>query len=130
MYDKLISISAVVGHRVIFLDQAKGQDVCYSLGVIPYRIIISLEITNYVGVCQSCITMDAYILSIRSIYNNLEVFSVDECVACRLVAEKAPMFINSGLCYSSQYGIAHVHYSGITLPHTVVDRFGLLGLLS
>ena len=25
--DKLISISAVIGHRVIFLDQAKGQDV-------------------------------------------------------------------------------------------------------
>ena len=41
--DKLISISDVVGHRVIFLDQAKGQDVCYSIGVIPHRIIISRE---------------------------------------------------------------------------------------
>ena len=55
---KLISISAVVGHRVIFLDQAKGQDVRYSLGFIPYRIRISQEITNLVGVCHSCVTMD------------------------------------------------------------------------
>ena len=55
--DKLISISAVIGHRVIFLDQAKGQDVCYSLGVIPHRIRISQEITNLVGVCHSCVTM-------------------------------------------------------------------------
>ena len=33
--EKLISILNVVGHRLIFLDQAKGQDVSYSLGVIP-----------------------------------------------------------------------------------------------
>ena len=45
--DKLIYILAVVGHRVIFLDQAKGQDVSYSLGVIPYRIEISREVTNF-----------------------------------------------------------------------------------
>ena len=51
--DKLIPISAVIGHRVIFLDQAKGQDVCYSLGVITHRIRISWEITNIVGVCHS-----------------------------------------------------------------------------
>ena len=51
--DKLISISAVVGHRVIFMDQAKGQDVSYSLGVIPYRIGIYREVTNLVGVCHS-----------------------------------------------------------------------------
>ena len=57
----------VIGHRVIFLDQAKGQDVCYSLGVIPHRIRISREITNLVGLCHSCVTMDTYILSIRSI---------------------------------------------------------------
>ena len=31
--DKLISISAVIVHGVIFLDQAKGQDVCYPLGL-------------------------------------------------------------------------------------------------
>ena len=43
--DKLISISAVIGHRVIFMDQAKGQDVCYSLGVIPHRIRVSRDIT-------------------------------------------------------------------------------------
>ena len=56
--EKLISISAVIGHRVIFLDQAKGQDVCYSLWVIPHRIIISREIANLVGLCHSCVTMD------------------------------------------------------------------------
>ena len=56
--DKLISISAVIGHRVIFLDQSKGQDVCYSLGVILQRIRISREITNLVGVFISCVTMD------------------------------------------------------------------------
>ena len=55
--DKLISISAVIGHRVIFLNQAKVQDVSYSLEVIPHRIIISLDITNLVGVCHSCVTM-------------------------------------------------------------------------
>ena len=51
--DKLIFISAVIGHRVIFMDQAKEQDVCYSLGVIPHRIRISREIANLVGVCHS-----------------------------------------------------------------------------
>ena len=55
--DKLISISAVIGHRVIFLDQAKRHDVCYSLGFIPHRIRISREITNIVGVCHSYVTM-------------------------------------------------------------------------
>ena len=67
--DKIISILAVVGHRVIFLDHAKGQDVQYSPGVIPYRIRISREITNLVGVCSSCVTMDTWIFSIRSISN-------------------------------------------------------------
>ena len=56
--EKIISISDVIGHRVIFLDQAKGQDVRYYLGVIPHRIRISWEITNLVGVCHSCVTMD------------------------------------------------------------------------
>ena len=56
--EKIISISAVVVQRLIFLDQAKGQDVSYSLGVIPHRIRISWEITNIVGVCQSYVTMD------------------------------------------------------------------------
>ena len=51
--DKLIYISAVVGHKVVFLDQANEQGVLYSLGVIPYSIIISQEITNLVGVCHS-----------------------------------------------------------------------------
>ena len=57
--EKLISISAVIGHRVIFLNQAKGQDVHYSPGVIPHRIRISRNITNLVGVCHSCVTMDS-----------------------------------------------------------------------
>ena len=67
--DKLISISDVVGHRVIFPDQAKGQYGLYSLWVIPYRIRISWEVTNFVGVCHSLSTMVMYILSIRSISN-------------------------------------------------------------
>ena len=46
MDDKIIYITAVVGHRVIFLDQAKKQDVSYYLEVIPYRIRISGEVTN------------------------------------------------------------------------------------
>ena len=55
--DKIISILSVVGHRVIFLDQVKGQDVSYPLGVIPYRIRISGEVTNFAGVCHSCVTI-------------------------------------------------------------------------
>ena len=51
--DKLISILADVGHKVVFMDQAEGKDVSYSLGVIPYRIGISGEVTNFVGVCHS-----------------------------------------------------------------------------
>ena len=67
MDDKLISISDVVVHRVIFLDQAKVQDVIYSLGVIPNRIRISGEVTNFFGFCHSCVTMELQIFSIRSI---------------------------------------------------------------
>ena len=70
---KLISISAVIGHRVIFLNQAKGQDFHYSPGVIPHRIRIYGEVTNFVGVCHSCVTMYTYILSIGRIPDNLEV---------------------------------------------------------
>ena len=65
--DKLIFILSIVSHRVIFLDQAKGQGVRYYLGVIPYRIRIFREVTNFVGVFHSCVTMDTYILSIGSI---------------------------------------------------------------
>ena len=67
MDEKLVSILAVVGHRVIFLDQAKGHDVSYSLEFIPERIKISGEVTNFVGMCHSCVTMETYILSIVSI---------------------------------------------------------------
>ena len=62
--NKLISILAVVGHKVIFLYQSKGQDVSYYLGVIPDRIIITMEIANYFGVCHSCVTMDNIYVSI------------------------------------------------------------------
>ena len=58
MDDKLIPILALVGHKGIFLYQAEGQDVSYSLGVISYRIGISGEVTKFVGVWNSCITMD------------------------------------------------------------------------
>ena len=56
--EKLISILAVVGHRVIFLYQSEVQDVRYPLGIISYRIGISREVTNFVGLCHSYITMD------------------------------------------------------------------------
>ena len=35
------------------MDKAEGKDVSYSLGVIPDRIVISGEVTNFVGVCHS-----------------------------------------------------------------------------
>ena len=54
--DKLISVLDVVGHRVIFLYQAKGKYVKYPLGVIPNRIKISGEVKKIV-VCHSCIIM-------------------------------------------------------------------------
>ena len=56
--NKLISILDVVSHKVIFLDQTEGQDVSYSLGVIPDRIGISREVTDCFGVCHSCVPMD------------------------------------------------------------------------
>ena len=56
--DKLISILGAVGHRVIFLDQAEGKDVIHPLWVIPYKIGIYGEVTNFFGVCHYCITMD------------------------------------------------------------------------
>ena len=65
--DKIVSILDVVGHKVIFLDQAEGKGVIYSLGVIPDMIGESKEVTNFVGVCHSCVTMYTYILSIGSI---------------------------------------------------------------
>ena len=65
--EKLISVLAVVGHKVIFLDQAEGQDVSYSLGVILDRIGISVEVANFVGVCHSCVTIDTYVLPVGRI---------------------------------------------------------------
>ena len=65
--EKLIFILDVVGHRVIFLYQSEVQDVRYPLGIISYRIGISGAVTNFVGFCHSCVTMDTYILSIGSI---------------------------------------------------------------
>ena len=51
--DKLISVSSIVGHRVIFMYQSEVQDVRYPLGIISYRIGISVAVTNFVGVCHS-----------------------------------------------------------------------------
>ena len=47
VYKKPISVLAVVGHKMILLDQAEGRDVSYSLGVVPDRIEISGEVTNF-----------------------------------------------------------------------------------
>ena len=69
VYDKLIPILSVVGHKVIFLDQAKVQDVKYSLRVIPDRIKISVYFSNFVGVFHSCVTIDTYILTIERIFD-------------------------------------------------------------
>ena len=55
--EKLISIIAVVGHKLMFLNQDEGQYVRYSLGVIPDRILISRKVTNCFGVCHSYVTM-------------------------------------------------------------------------
>ena len=42
--------------------------------------------------------------------------SLSEIILC---VEKAPIFINYGLHCSSQDCISHVHYAGITFPHTI-----------
>ena len=47
-----------------------------------------------------------------------------------MVVKKTQIFIYFGLHCSSQDGIAHLHYTGIKIPHNVVDRFGLPDLLS
>ena len=65
--NKIISILAIVGHQMILLNRTEVQDVGYSLGFIPDRIRISGEVTNFIFVCNSYVTMDMYILSIRSI---------------------------------------------------------------
>ena len=122
---KIISISAVVGHKVVFIDQAEDQNVGYSLGVIPDRIGISGEVANFVGVCHLCVKMDTYILPIGRISGIWDVFSVDECVARRLVVKKAPIFVDSGLRCSNQDVIAHMHYDCVTFFHIVVDSFSL-----
>ena len=64
---KLISVLDVLGHQMILLYQTEGKDFGYSLGVIPERIGIYREVTNFVGVCQSCVTMDTWIFYIGSI---------------------------------------------------------------
>ena len=123
--DKLIYILTILGHKVIFMDQSKGQYVSYYLGVIPDRIGIYREVTNFVGVRHYYITMDTYIITIGSISDIWEVFSIDECVECWLVVEKSPNFINSGLCCGRQDGITHVHYAGVNPFNIVVDRSSL-----
>ena len=56
--EKLISVLDVVGHNIILRGQSEVQDVSYSLGVIPDRIVISGEVANFVGVCHSFVTME------------------------------------------------------------------------
>ena len=58
MDEKLISVLAVMGHKVIFLDQSEVHNASYSLGVISDRIHISGYVSNFIGVCHSCVTMD------------------------------------------------------------------------
>ena len=58
MYKKIISVLAVVGRHMILLDQDKLQDVSYFLGVIPYRVGIYGEVSNFVGVCHFCVKID------------------------------------------------------------------------
>ena len=93
MDNKLIYILAVVSHHMFLLDHTEEQDVGYSLGVIPDRIGISGEVTNYFGVCHSCIKMDTWILYTGSIYNIWYLFSIDECISYRLVIKKAPFLL-------------------------------------
>ena len=57
--------------------------------------------------------MDTYILSIRSIYDVWQVFDIDEGVACWLIVNNSPVFINTGFCSSSQDCVSHMHYVGI-----------------
>ena len=122
MDEKHISVLDVLVHQMIILDQYEGRDVGYSLGVKPYRIGISGEDTQFcwfVSLLRYNIQLE---FSIRSISDIQWVFSIDECVACQLVLNKAPIFINSGLCCGSHDGIYHVHYAGIALFRLVVDR--------
>ena len=56
--DKIISVLVVVGHYIIIMNQDEGQDVGYSLGIIPDRIGIPGEVTNVFGVCHSRVTME------------------------------------------------------------------------
>ena len=51
-YDKIISILAILGPKVVFLDQDEVQYVRYSLEVIPDRIVISGEVHNFIGLCN------------------------------------------------------------------------------
>ena len=55
---KLISILAIVGHKIILLDHSEGQYVSYSPVVISYRIGIYRGVTKFFGVCHSYATMD------------------------------------------------------------------------
>ena len=62
--DKLISILDFVGHHMILLDQAKVQDVWYSLWVIPYRIRISGGGHNFCW-CVSLLSYNRHIYIVQ-----------------------------------------------------------------
>ena len=126
---KIISVLVVVGHQIILLDQTYIHDVGYPLVVIPDRIGISGEVTNFVGVYHSYITMYMYKCFHRRNLSYLVDISIDECVACQPVVEEATISINSVLCCGIQDDISHVNCAGITLFRLVISRICLWDLL-
>ena len=127
--DKLVSILDVVCHRMIFWTRLRDRMLAIPLGLYhtgseyPGSSPIFLVcVTPALKWTHRYCTLGASLIFER-------VFVVDECVACRLVVERAQILINYGLRCSSQYGITHVNYSIITLPHTIVNRFSLWDLL-
>ena len=54
-----------------------------------------------------------YIFSTKIISDVWHIFSVDESVACWLIVEEAPIFINTSFYCRIQDGISHTHYASI-----------------
>ena len=100
---------------MVFLNQPEWQGVGYPLWDIPGRIWVSREVNNLVGVSYSYISVDSYIFSIKVISDVWQIFSIGESIVCWLIVDKAPIFINAGLCCSSQDGVSHMQYVGIMI---------------
>ena len=98
-------------------------------------IWVSREVANLIGLSYSFISLDMYILSNRSISDVWQIFSIGEGVACWFIVDKAPIFINTGLCCSIQYGTSYTHYVGVVFVFLervfdfISDRFYLQYLL-